>query len=50
MVSESTWRVHIVFMFILTRNYNGFVVDRDSLGELWLNLLRNFIVFCQAAV
>ena len=33
MVSESTWRVHGVLRFILARNYNGFVVDMDSLGQ-----------------
>ena len=33
MVSESTWRVHVVLKFILTRNYIGFVVDMDSLVQ-----------------
>ena len=28
-----TWRVHDVFWFILTRNYNGFVQDMDSLDQ-----------------
>ena len=30
---ESTWRVHDLFWFILIRNYNGFVVDMDSLDQ-----------------
>ena len=30
---DRTWRVHDVFWFILTRNYNGFVVDMDSLDQ-----------------
>ena len=33
MVSESTWRVHGVLRFILARNYNGVVVDMDSLDR-----------------
>ena len=33
MVSESTWRVQAVLRFILARNYNGFVVDMDSLVQ-----------------
>ena len=28
-----TWSVHDLFWFILTRNYNGFVVDMDSLDQ-----------------
>ena len=37
MVSESTWRVQAVLRFILTRNYNGFVVDMDSLAQVNLH-------------
>ena len=37
MVWESTWIGHGEYMdrriFILTRNYNGFVVDMDSLDQ-----------------
>ena len=28
-----TWSVHDLFWFILIRNYNGFVVDMDSLDQ-----------------
>ena len=28
-----TWRVHDLFWFIPTENYNGFVVDMDSLDQ-----------------
>ena len=45
---ESTWRVHDLFWFILIRNYNGFVVDMDSLDQADLHFskeLRNFNVF-----
>ena len=42
MVSESTWRVHIVLMFILARNYNGFVVDMDSLGWIMVEFTKEF--------
>ena len=37
MVSESTWRVPGVLRFILARNYNGFVVDMDSLYQAHLH-------------
>ena len=30
---DRTWRAHDVFWFILTRNYNGFVQDMDSLDQ-----------------
>ena len=45
MVSESTWRVHIVLMFILARNYNGFVVDMDSLGWIMFEFTKEFQCF-----
>ena len=37
MVLESTWRVQAVLRFILTRNYNGFLVDMDSLVQVNLH-------------
>ena len=37
MVSESTWRVHDVLRFILVRNYNGCLVDMDSLVQMNLH-------------
>ena len=42
MVSESTWRVHVVIRFILIRNYNGFVVDMDSLGWIMFEFTKEF--------
>ena len=35
---DRTWRVHDVFWFILTRNYNGFVQDMDSLDQADIHL------------
>ena len=40
MVLESTWRVHGVLRFIFAKNYNGFVVDMDSLGQANLHFSR----------
>ena len=37
MVFESTWRVQAVLGFILTRNYNGFLVDMDYLVQVNLH-------------
>ena len=37
MVSESTWRVQAVLRFILTRNYNVFLVDMDYLVQVNLH-------------
>ena len=45
MVSESTWRVHGVLRFILARNYNGFVVDMDSLGQANLHFSKELQCF-----
>ena len=45
MVSESTWRVHGVLRFILARNYNGFVVDMDSLGQANLHFSKGLQCF-----
>ena len=50
MVSESTWighgGVHDLFWFILTRNYNGFVVDMDSLDQADLHFSKELQWFC----
>ena len=40
MVSESTWRVHAVLRFILSWNYNGFLVDMDSLVQVDLHFCK----------
>ena len=45
MVSESTWRVHGVLWFILARNYNGFGVDMDSLGQANLHFSQELQCF-----
>ena len=45
MVSESTWRVHGVLEFILARNYNGFGVDMDSLGQANLHFSKELQCF-----
>ena len=37
MVLESAWRVQAVLRLILTRNYNGFLVDMDSLVQVNLH-------------
>ena len=38
MVSRWTWIILLKWIFILARNYNGFVVDMDSLVQLHIRL------------
>ena len=46
MVLESTWRVQAVLRFILTRNYNGFLVDMDYLVQVNLHFSKELQWFC----
>ena len=45
MVSESTWRVHGVFRFILARNYIGFGVDMESTWCPWVHFSQELLWF-----
>ena len=46
MVSESTWRVHVVLRFILTRNYNGFGEYMESTCRPQVHFNKELQWFC----